>query len=79
VKAAKRGCGSCRFADWRRGPQGPRSKGPGDCTFEPVLPALPDAVTKAHGWRREWSRMSIWKDQGAECPCWVAADAVPAQ
>lgn len=74
MKAPRRGCGSCRFADWAR-LGGLRKKGPGDCRFEPATTALPDSVTKAHGYRADPSRQSIWKDWGEECPVWVAAEA----
>ena len=66
---ARRGCATCRFADWSRNPK-PRAKGPGDCRYVPEMPPLPISISRAHGFNPMFARTAIWKDMGEDCPTW---------
>lgn len=66
----KRGCATCRFADWSYNPA-PRARGPGDCRWEPPPPVpLPISITQRSGYSNALHRTRIWKDMGEDCPTW---------
>jgi hypothetical protein len=69
-------CGNCRFlrvAPDRSGRRVVRKANAYSCTFPlPEMPALPESLTRAHGFRpyTKQGRSSMTPDDGANCPTW---------
>ena len=64
----KQSCKTCKFAEMQRTPSGRVSQRAGQCTYQVVMPPLPDSITRAWGFKTEFSKKYIWPNDGEKCP-----------
>jgi hypothetical protein len=65
-------CGTCIYSRWWLSATGKIKKHAGHCLFNPEIPPMPYSINKV-----QLNRISIWKDDGVDCPVYELNEGKP--